>query len=133
MKKETMSKKQKELFLRQYAPLWYDLLWRKVEETLIHFFGSTWAPSAKNHHSSASFAVRRCWKMGDLKELAAWVKFFRRHKSVPSVQEEQLNPFHHSKKYEVILLWAKNKSVAYSHCLLLHLFRNWIYCSPENN
>jgi len=69
--------------------------------------------------------------MGDLKESAACVKFFRRHKSVPSVHGEQLNPFHHSKKYYVIFLWAKNKSVAYSHCLLLHLFRNWIYCSPK--
>lgn len=43
-------------------------------------------------------SVRRCWNKGKMKELAACMKFFRKHKSVPSVHCEQLNPFHYSKK-----------------------------------
>lgn len=49
--------------------------------------------------------------MGKMKELAAFMKFFWKHKSVPSVHCEQLNPFHYRKKDEVIFWWAKKKSV----------------------
>lgn len=82
--------------------------WRNLD----WFGGSTLASPVRSQHNSDNFTLRRCWKMGKIKELAACMKFFRKHKSVPSVHCEQLNPFHYSKKDEVIFWWAKKKSVA---------------------
>lgn len=97
------------------------------------FLGTTLASSVRSQHNSANFTVRRCWKMGKRKELAAFMKFFWKHKSVPSVHCEQLNPFHYRKKDEVIFWWAKKKSVVQTLCLHLRLFRNWFCCAPERS
>lgn len=90
-------------------------LWKKAEEifTVFSFFFlflmSALASSVRSQHNSASFTVRRCWKMGKMKELAACMKFFRKHKSVPSVHSEQLNPFCKREKDEAIFRLAKKK------------------------
>lgn len=52
--------------------------------------------------------------MGKMKELAAFMKLFRKHKSVPSVQCEQLNLLHYTKKDEAMFWWAK-KNLLYRH------------------
>lgn len=101
-----------ETFLRWPAPLQVDPFLKEDWRNLDWFGGSTLASPVRSQHNSANFTVRRCWKMGKMKELAACMKFFRKHKSVPSVHCEQLNPFHYIKKDEVIFWWAKKKSVA---------------------
>lgn len=106
-------------------------LLKKIEEILIHFLGSTLASLVKNHHSSGSFAVRRCWKMDDMKDLAACMKFFRKHKSVPSVHCEKLNPFHYSKKGDFLV--GKEQICCITTLPPAPLLRNWFCCSLEED
>lgn len=96
------------------------------------FLGTTLASSVRSQHNSANFTVRRCWKMGKMKELAAFMKFFWKHKSVPSVHCEQLNPFHYTKKDEVIFWWAK-KNLLYRHFASTSVYSETDFAALQNS
>lgn len=101
-------------FLRWSAPFQGYLSLKEDWRNPDWFLGTILASSVRSQHNPANFTVRRCWKMGKMKELAAFMKFFWKHKSVPSVHCEQLNPFQYRKKDEVIFWWAK-KNLLYGH------------------
>lgn len=95
------------------------------------FLGTTLASSVRSQHNSANFTVRRCWKMAKTKELAAFMKFWK-HKSVPSVHCEQLNPFHYTKKDEVIFWWAK-KNLLYRHFASTSVYSETDFAALQNS
>lgn len=94
------------MLLSKMNLVWKD--WRNLDV----FLRWTLASSVTSQHNSDSSTIRRCWKMGIVKELAACMKLFRKHKLVLPVHCEQLNLFHCSEKADVIFWWVKEKSVA---------------------